>query len=1183
MGLSGFFQALKAKGFDYAVADLSSIEQQAVIDIDLFGTPWFRNLLLSKLVEPITPDAAGRQLGALIRSLFGTQTLRVHIDGGRNQEKEFARAKRAEDFSTNIEQIDKALTKMRQRADQGRFVNGTVIRTIESKMKQVYVLTNQEKQALCNGLSSMVEVCSCRTEADLCIARSKRHGSLPRIVVSGDSDMVGYSTITRFLRNIPRTSYFAWCNRADVLSALDLPSPRHLTLLAIISRNDYGKNIEGLGYVKNCELLRTIPQGPVDAMLAQYIVQAGRKVGRTTIERDRFEPAFQIFYRLRDTPLPYTPDNTAFLTWRQTFQSVKDIRFQNAVQNRAVRTGPPPFYVAPGSKPNQFRHVFTSKDTILKRRKEVDLNNVRQFTRPAPVPSRVPATKRGKRAKRTKKKRQRYAKKKKSDEPTEKRNLRSATRTDHSLRKNHIVKTLTVGSIKCNLDRTGTVTKDEAKTIADTLRESVMILNRIQLAAFELLALDITTILAPTAADAGPSTPTQPKNLSKADLSDLDDILQDNNFYFTLGTLLCQGDVGDNSPIKAQMNAPARTMSTRSTPASAPRPKAKEPHSFRAFRNYELASGYESPFQRARQGIKQWVQSRVQGRPTFPSTVARLSMMSVQAAMRGHFLGSKFAEDETRPKDVNDIVYFFDKNQEKRQFADFPRAKFRPGYVFLSEVDLVQLLYSTAATKPIITKVLGASSVAAAEKEILSHKGMLIKTLFYNPNTAARIDGYHRRVSLQDDIRRDTKYKLKGTVCTNGLVLNLLAYDTTTTRRRPKEGGQKSQEGERDLFDTQAEIDEEFELDEAFVEDEDEDQDESDTEMAGATSDDSEEDTEGGDGDVEMATEEDVDMGDEEDADMEWQPETDVAEGSSGRKRPLELSSRAQGKRPRIAHPHEGINWRRGSKILQNVEVAYEHAENCPRADRTIVIGMDPGEVATMTATRLDPARPSNRASVKVKRSFLYRPYIIFRRLLEQRKNAHGIDVLESQIPAFSRDGIHRYLDYMSQDGTRERLLSFYLCPWFLRKYWDCRKAQLAAYDFGIKAILRLVDRLAVHEARRREAWEPQVVFAIGLGSFDTQTGLPSKHSLLEKRFVSRVRSMGYSVYGVHEYYTSAKCPRTGCDAFLESVPKSRSRYCRGCQAYFDRDVVGSENIATICQAHIRQQRRPDKFKPTSH
>lgn len=66
---------------------------------------------------------------------------------------------------------------------------------------------------------------------------------------------------------------------------------------------------------------------------------------------------------------------------------------------------------------------------------------------------------------------------------------------------------------------------------------------------------------------------------------------------------------------------------------------------------------------------------------------------------------------------------------------------------------------------------------------------------------------------------------------------------------------------------------------------------------------------------------------------------------------------------------------------------------------------------------------------------------------------------------------------------------------------------------------------------------------------------------------------------GTHEYYTSARCPRPNCLNFLETVP-SRSKYCRSCKVYLDRDVVGSENIARICEAQLINQRRPAKFMP---
>lgn len=66
---------------------------------------------------------------------------------------------------------------------------------------------------------------------------------------------------------------------------------------------------------------------------------------------------------------------------------------------------------------------------------------------------------------------------------------------------------------------------------------------------------------------------------------------------------------------------------------------------------------------------------------------------------------------------------------------------------------------------------------------------------------------------------------------------------------------------------------------------------------------------------------------------------------------------------------------------------------------------------------------------------------------------------------------------------------------------------------------------------------------------------------------------------GAHEYFTSAKCPRQDCDNFLRQV-KGRTRYCQRCKVYFDRDAVGSENIARVCQAQIVDGRRPEKYKP---
>ncbi|KAF9950545.1 hypothetical protein BGZ65_006554 [Modicella reniformis] len=80
--------------------------------------------------------------------------------------------------------------------------------------------------------------------------------------------------------------------------------------------------------------------------------------------------------------------------------------------------------------------------------------------------------------------------------------------------------------------------------------------------------------------------------------------------------------------------------------------------------------------------------------------------------------------------------------------------------------------------------------------------------------------------------------------------------------------------------------------------------------------------------------------------------------------------------------------------------------------------------------------------------------------------------------------------DKKTDEGTRQAY-AFYGDILFRRKSWDLSKAQQATYDYGTKAIL---DLEGGNEGRPKDN-NLLVVFAIGLGSFNTRTGLPAKHS----------------------------------------------------------------------------------------
>ncbi|KAF9941401.1 hypothetical protein BGZ65_003798 [Modicella reniformis] len=299
--------------------------------------------------------------------------------------------------------------------------------------------------------------------------------------------------------------------------------------------------------------------------------------------------------------------------------------------------------------------------------------------------------------------------------------------------------------------------------------------------------------------------------------------------------------------------------------------------------------------------------------------------------------------------------------------------------------------------------------------------------LFYDTKAKTRLSGYHNKLSLQDDEDAKTRYKLRGTICTDGLVLNLLAYDTDQQKRKSKDA-----KGPDDM-DLVTDTDRSIELDDAFL---------------------------------------DEAYGEDDDSSPQ-----DVA--------PSDL---------------QYINWKRGSDLLPNVEVRFAKKEDCPPADKTIVIGCDPGIKNAMTFSKLDPAHPDRRETFKVTSNFLNLPYVRFRNLLQRRKKEQEITELESRIPEFRRDNIEQFFQYLRENpdgGAKSRLsllLRFYEHRWHLKKRWDLKKAQTATYDYVVQRLLRMM----------KGQPDQQAVLAVGLGSFSSTTGMPSKHTSIMKHVVTR-------------------------------------------------------------------------------
>ena len=417
----------------------------------------------------------------------------------------------------------------------------------------------------------------------------------------------------------------------------------------------------------------------------------------------------------------------------------------------------------------------------------------------------------------------------------------------------------------------------------------------------------------------------------------------------------------------------------------------------------------------------------------------------------------------------------------------------------------------------------------AAATHVIDNKGSLIAKLLYPVGDRKRHNGYHKKLTLQAD-RGNFKYKLRGTTCTNGLVLNLLAYDTGTTKRivqRPMSQASTDDGDDEELF---AGAEDDFDLDHAFNAESEAIEVETSTSTSRSST--SRSSTSRTSTSRASTSRTPTSRTPTSRSSSSRQPIEDLI-GASDPDSDSDLDEDYTEEDLKSItdayNPINDINWERGSRLLENVQKVFNTRQACAGYQNARVVGIDPGEKNTMTATVIDPLIPVARKSVIVRRKFLYRPYAIFRRLLEEKKHASGIDTLESLMPSMALFGMAKYLSYLSTEKRREQLYAFYSDKWFLKKTWDCRKAQQASYDYGIKAILGLVHG---SEGHRRPTQNPDgtrtrnSVFAIGLGSFNTRTGLPSKHTEFEKRFVKRVSNEQSNIISLSQHHRRKKTLR---------------------------------------------------------
>ncbi|KAF8908742.1 hypothetical protein BGZ58_006062, partial [Dissophora ornata] len=207
----------------------------------------------------------------------------LYLDGSPAEEKKHTHKHRREARDKALTLAQKGVTQLKDRLDRKLHVRKQHFITVRKHMEKGFYWSLESRRAFAQYLRlkgwSVVE---CPTEADIAIAVRCRSGD---IVISKDSDTLVYKSILTIWRPISRKRFLVY-EIPDVLATLGI-SRTQLTVLGVVSRNDYNRNIPSLGSETNFSIVTTLNEADPRSMVQKYLVH--EQVVLKNIKQETFD------------------------------------------------------------------------------------------------------------------------------------------------------------------------------------------------------------------------------------------------------------------------------------------------------------------------------------------------------------------------------------------------------------------------------------------------------------------------------------------------------------------------------------------------------------------------------------------------------------------------------------------------------------------------------------------------------------------------------------------------------------------------------------------------------------------------------------------------------------------------------------------------------------------------------
>jgi hypothetical protein len=300
MGLQGWWLYLKGAGLDPPPFDMTEIAD-AKLEVDIMST--FYSLIILKVLEAKRAGKsafdAGVKLGHHLATMFPANQCTLHVDGAHSIEKAPEHAHRDRVLDGELNKLESLVERVEARSATGKRTSKSTWMDIERLIRRIFRLSEDDKSKLVEGLQTQFTMCKCISEADICIARLPTHDRR-RIVVTADSDLLAFQSVTEVLRPLPHSRSFGLYRRDDVLRAFGFTSSSQLVALACVSSNDYGKNVRGFGLRSNVKIIKGQSSAQNVLDIIQDYTRELYKRGHS-IQRNEFTTRINIYLHNMDS------------------------------------------------------------------------------------------------------------------------------------------------------------------------------------------------------------------------------------------------------------------------------------------------------------------------------------------------------------------------------------------------------------------------------------------------------------------------------------------------------------------------------------------------------------------------------------------------------------------------------------------------------------------------------------------------------------------------------------------------------------------------------------------------------------------------------------------------------------------------------------------------------------------